>query len=509
MDRMKCEAQTQIALEDDINIADIKPDVFSVVTENGEVEIEEVRALEDHILVKGKLHFCILYISDEEIHRPAGMGGTLSFEERLFVKGVQTGEIAFAEGRTEDLSVGMINSRKLSVQALLRLRVWTEEAENTLMAVGVSSQEPVEVLKQPLQALHLSIRKKDIFRVKKELELPDSMPNIFQVLWQSCVLGEMMMSVEEECLRLQGEAKLFLFYEGEGEKRPFMWYETAIPIQGSMECQGMRSDMLENISCRIGHKEIEVRTDEGGEERKIGVDLVLDLDMKLYEELQTERLADLYSVKKEVEVTAKDGSFQRLLTRNTGKCRVGGRLQTAETEPEIQKICVAMGEVLLDKTEASPEGLEVRGTLEVKVLYATKDPEMPFYSLKKSVPFSYTLEVPGGNQQMDSWQICPVLEHLQAAASDGKEMEVKAQIALKSFVCTGFCEPVVVEATLKEPDQLKAKALPGIVAYIAGEKDNLWSIGKRYSVPVQNLREMNHLQGEEIRTGEKLLIVKG
>ena len=48
MDREKYSAQTQIALEDDINITDAKPDVYQLVTEKGQADVEEVRAMEDH-----------------------------------------------------------------------------------------------------------------------------------------------------------------------------------------------------------------------------------------------------------------------------------------------------------------------------------------------------------------------------------------------------------------------------------------------------------------------------
>ena len=69
MDRIKGEAQTQIVLEDDINITDAKPDVFILVTEKGDIQTEEIRVMEDHVHVRGKLHFCVFYLSDEEIHR--------------------------------------------------------------------------------------------------------------------------------------------------------------------------------------------------------------------------------------------------------------------------------------------------------------------------------------------------------------------------------------------------------------------------------------------------------
>ena len=52
MDQIGCEEQTQITLEDDVNIADAKPDVYQVVTQQGHVELEEVRASDGHVHVR-------------------------------------------------------------------------------------------------------------------------------------------------------------------------------------------------------------------------------------------------------------------------------------------------------------------------------------------------------------------------------------------------------------------------------------------------------------------------
>lgn len=509
MDRIKSETQTQVALEDDINIADVKPDVFQLVTEKGEARVEEIRALEDHVHVKGKLYFCVLYISDEDVHHPACMEGALPFEEKLFVKGAVPGDNVTAEAALEDLSVGMINSRKLSVQALVRLTVCAEGTMDTLLAVDVEGPDCVEVQKKTLQALNLAIQKKDIFRVKKELDLPNGMPNVFQMLWQTCRLKNLSFGIGEESLRLQGELELFFLYEGEGENRPVMWYETELPLSGTVECQGMRADMLEDISCRIGHKEIEVKADEDGEERKIGLELVLDLDMKLYEEIQMEMLSDIYGVTREVEALRQMGQFKRLVTKNTGKAKVSGRLQALPGAPEIQKICSASGEILLDRIEPGAEGLQIEGILEVRALCTAQDGEMPFYGMKGSIPFSYTLEVPQAESADLVWRIEPALDGIQAARNDAGEAEVKAQISLKGFLCRQMQEPVVTDLQVRELDPGRVNSLPGIVAYIVREGDSLWNIGKRYYVPVRALREMNDLNGEDVKPGDRVLIVKG
>lgn len=88
MDQIGCEEQTQITLEDDVNIADAKPDVYQVVTQQGHIELEEVRASDGHVHVKGVLHFKVLYLADEETHHPACMEGELAFEEQILMGSV-------------------------------------------------------------------------------------------------------------------------------------------------------------------------------------------------------------------------------------------------------------------------------------------------------------------------------------------------------------------------------------------------------------------------------------
>ena len=48
-----------------------------------------------------------------------------------------------------------------------------------------------------------------------------------------------------------------------------------------------------------------------------------------------------------------------------------------------------------------------------------------------------------------------------------------------------------------------------MVVYMVKAGDNLWNIGKKYYVPVDNLRSLNGLESDELKAGQKLLIVKG
>jgi len=48
-----------------------------------------------------------------------------------------------------------------------------------------------------------------------------------------------------------------------------------------------------------------------------------------------------------------------------------------------------------------------------------------------------------------------------------------------------------------------------MVIYVVKNGDSLWSIGRRYYVTVDSIRELNNLSTDEIRPGQKLLIARG
>lgn len=508
MDRIKCRASAQVTIEDDINITDAKPDVYQLVMEQGQVDIEEVRAVEDHVHVKGTLKFQVLYLSDEEVHHPACMEGALPFEEQIFMDGVSANDNVTVRAALEDLSVGMINSRKLSVQALVDLSLSVEVLQDMQAAVGLDCQETVELQKKTMQALDLCISKKDIFRIREEAELPNGMPNIFSLLWQSCQLKNVAFRIMDEKMSVQGEIGLFFVYEGEGEERPVMWHEITIPVNGTVECQGMREGMLEDIRCSIGHKEIEVKADSDGEERKISLELVLDLEMKLYEEQQVETIADLYGVEKEITAIRQPGQCKQLLGKNTGKLKASGRFKVAPGLPRLHQLCGSFGEIQTGAVETCPEGLKITGAVLVRAVYTTTDADVPIYCLKDSIPFSYVLEIAGISDDC-TYEVEPSLDELTVSMLDGDEADAKAVLTFKGLACRMYEEPVVSDVKVTELDPDKLAALPGIVVYMVKGGDSLWDIGKKYYVPIARMKEMNDLSGDEVKPGDKLLVVKG
>lgn len=509
MDRIKCRADSQMTLDDDVNISDTMPDALSIVMDRAELKAEEVKAAADHVTVKGTLLFSVMYLTEEGAQSLYCMDGKVPFEEQVFMEGVENGDAVNVKWDVEDFSASLINSRKMNVQALVNLRLSVDELYDEETAVDMYHDEPVEYCKRALELSQIAIQKKDIFRIKEETELPQNYPNVFQVLWESVQLNNVEFRVLEEKLSVQGEVTVFVLYEGEGEEAPTRHFEAVLPFNGIIECHGCKEEMFADIDYAVGHKELEIRPDFDGEERVIGLELVLDLDIKLYEEETVELLSDVYGVTKEVEAVTRKGHYRQLLTDGGGKMKAADHLKVKSGDARILQLCHSEGNVRIDSAEASEEegGIRINGSMDMRVLYVTSDDRVPYAAVKGSIPFTFMLEAPGVNGE-SVFEVRGSIEQLSVSMLDSEEIDVKAVLDFRAMVFNLLEEDVITELQEEELDQDKLNNLPGIAAYIAKEGDTLWQIGKKYYVPVAQIREMNNLSSDELKAGDKLLVVK-
>ena len=69
-------------------------------------------------------------------------------------------------------------------------------------------------------------------------------------------------------------------------------------------------------------------------------------------------------------------------------------------------------------------------------------------------------------------------------------------------------ENILTDLNITPLDAEVLEKLPGFAIYYVKPGDSLWQIGKKYYVSVNRVKEMNNLTEDEIKAGDKLLIVK-
>jgi LysM repeat protein len=66
----------------------------------------------------------------------------------------------------------------------------------------------------------------------------------------------------------------------------------------------------------------------------------------------------------------------------------------------------------------------------------------------------------------------------------------------------------MVDAEEKDYDYEKRKEIPGVAVYIAGKEEPLWNVAKAYGSSVEEIRNLNQMEGTDLKAGQKILVVK-
>ncbi len=505
MNRWKNSAAVQITLDDDFIVPDAMDDVAQVIMGTGDIQVESVKNQGEKVTVKGKLIFQVLYRKEEGGLQT--LAGSIPFEEPINVPGLEEKDYLTVTWDLEDLTAGIINSRKLSVKAMVTLKVRVETLCDAEAAVDVSGDGEIQVRKRSAEAAVIAVRKKDTYRIKESISLPGSKPSVEQVLWSQMKLREASAKPLDGQICVEGELTVFLIYEGEGENTPVQWMEETVPFSGQVELAESREGMVPSIGLRLIHKELEAKPDYDGEMRELEVDAILELDIKLYEEQQLELLGDLYATDREISAETGQVNFDRLLTKNTGKCRIAEKIRLGSAGERILQICHNDGAVRIDETEIKEDSLLITGTLDVTLLYMTSDDAEPVKAVIEPVPFEYAAEAPGIDEN-SVYQINAGLEQMSAVMTGGDQVEVKAVLSLDILVLQPVSQPVIDQVSESPVDVARLQALPGIVGYIVQAGDDLWNIARKFHTTENRVMETNGLADRQVHPGQCLILVK-
>lgn len=503
--REKSRASTQLTFDEDYNVPDVKPDIGRMIQSKGEVRVEEVRLMENHAYVKGELGVDLLYVGEEE-GRVYSLSARLPIEETLNLDGMESGDKMCLKWEIEDLSLHVINSRKMNIKAIVSFYALVEEPK-TLMLPVETDEENVSEKKKKMRLLGLVVHKKDTIRIKEEITLASNKPNISEILWSTMEVRGLEIRPGEHALEVKGELFVFALYAGDEEGNPLQWLEYARPFQAQAECEECTSDLIPNIETTVMQQSLEVKPDADGEERLLTAEAVLEMDIRLYREEEHEILLDIYTPLAECIPQGREEVLESLLVRNFSKCRLNDRIPMKETQGKILQICHSQGKIKVDKTKIVENGIQVEGVVQVKVLYIIGNDDMPFYSMEAMIPFSHTVEAVGITEQC-VYHLRTDLEQLSTTMVDSNEIEVKAALSLNLLVLCQDREKIIEEIIQQPLDQEKLQNMPGITVYIVQPKDTLWDIAKTFYTTVEQICRLNDLQEEEIKPYQPLLLVK-
>lgn len=497
---------SQLTIDDDFNLPDNKPDIDKIISKCGNVIVEDVEVDYGKVHISGTVCFSLIYQTKADETGLECYEGEIPFEDSINVDSATKTSKVTNNSKLEDLTINMINSRKIEVRGLLGSSVQLYEEYRTKAACELENGQGVESKFKRQQLTELVVAKQDMFRLKEELEIPQSKPNIRDILWSSVSLRNMEKKVLDGKIGIRGEIECFIVYRGFESDNLVQYLYSVRTINKELECPEAKEDMILEAICKLGKGEACVRQDADGEDRIIAVDYCVQLCIKLYQDREINLIADLYSPQVEIVPELETIPYENLWMHNLAKAKLSERRRGKGENEQILQICHTYGDVEVDDVEVFDDSVKVSGVVKANILYIAND-DAPIKCMEEMIPFDYTIDT--GTLPKDAVvRVEADLDLLTTTLLSAEDYEIKAQVNLDMCVFTQTEFDVVTDMKITPIDYEKKAQLPGIVGYIVQPDDTLWSIARKYYATTESIRTLNHIEDDIVREGDRLIIVK-
>lgn len=506
MNRCNSRENVQITLDTDFNVPDIKPDARAVMQEKGEVVIEEIRVLDGKVNIKGALYFTLLYAGEDDVP-VCDLTGNIPINETVVLGCDSTREDEITiHTSIDDLRGELINSRKFGVRAIINMEVLAETVYDGEGAIEIEGDDSILRRKKSMDITRLILSKKDTLRVRDECKIPGTKDTIGRILYDDVSLLEVETRVGEDKLVLSGEASLFIIYLSADETPQLNFHEFIVPLSGEVNCGGCDETNVVQAEVGIHSREIEVKSDEDGEDRVIDVEIVLDLDIKAFGEERMELLTDFYSTKKECTPVFQTSYFENLILKNKSKSRVNGKIPMDSANPPLQ-IWKVTGAVRVDEKRIVEDGVEVEGVIDINVLYQSADDAVPLAACSGVLPFEQHIQIPDILPDSDI-RMTVGIEQINGSLLGENEADIKAVVVIDVLAFNNIEEPIIADFKIEELDCDARAREPGLIGYVVKKGDELWNIAKEFYTTIDTIMEINELESDLLHEGDVLLVMK-
>lgn len=513
MDTMGAQKEIQAIVDEDMIVPDSKPDIDRLIAKDGKIEATIEKKHGGRLALDGVFRYRMLYGNEKFPGNAYFISGEFQVNEVLSQTDGTEEETGIEGGyldcdfEIEDFKVSIINGRKYNIKAIINAKCRMRKEEIRQITTKMEGMDDICMKQESLQVLELTCSKKDIYRIREDINIPKNKPNIEKILWDFAGANGLTYKLGENQIEIEGQLDTFVLYQPADEDAPQQWLEQVIPFRGVVEAQGISSEMVHNICGSLGKWEIVIKEDEDGEPRMLSVDAVIELKIRTYQDTSMSVLKDVYSTRNRLVLQKEPCRLERLVLKNSSKVKVSHKEKVEEKDGGVLSVCAANPQILLEDIQQTPKGMELSGIIRVNIMYVSTNDVYPISEMTEEIPFSHLMEI---NEKKENYtrEVYANMDSIQAGMSGQNEIELKAVMELVAFIK----EPVLVNSIqqidVQQITDEERMHFPCMTGYVVQEHDDLWEIAKENHTTIETIRELNGLDEKELVPGQKIILLE-
>lgn len=481
--------------EGDCIVPDIKPDIFSIITSSGIVNVYKKEIMEGKVRIDGAINTYTMYIAEEEGKREIrSINYVLDFSQIINIENAQSDMIPEIQTNLKSIEAKVINERKINIKAILDLDIKLFTNKNEEFITGISDIKDLQKMEKNIEVNSLLGTEKTKAQAKETISI-DSIDNLTEILKVNLEITNRDTKISYNKILAKAEARLKIMYLTEDGR--INTVSANIPVMGFIDMK----DISENNVCDIQY---EVRNmiikPNGVEEHSIYVEIEIEIIASAYETKQINIIQDLYSPSRNLSFEQKKvrAMQNKCNYRNVYSIREKQLLNIGE-----EKVYDADVKIEIENYKMLEDEVQINGNINIIFSHSINNMQEIGIS-QMQLPLEYKMPCKGINTN-NNIKINTDIPVQDFTILPNGEIEIKIDV---EFMISSSIEVDINEIfNIKEQENINKNEY-NMVIYFTKKDDNLWKIAKEFSSTIEIIKKCNELESDEIMPGMQLFITK-
>ena len=503
-DQIIGEGQSQLLVDRDIIVPDIKPDIARILSVEGKVNITSKDIEQDRIMVEGIVNFGVLYTTDDEPQPIFAMIQGTNISHYIDIIGVMPKMESEIKCSIEHIDFNKLNGRKLNIQCVLNIKGKVSDRISIDMIKEVSGISDVQLLRDTVTIDNTIADNTAQSVIRGTIEIMSDMPPIAEIVKYDTIIHKKEVKVEEGRIEVSGGLLVTAIFSSKDENVDIYKVQQDMAFSHTIDMPGVTPGMLCMVDYNVDDVYTELKENEQDENREIDVEVVVGLRAKAIEKIEYPTIIDAYAPSTRIEAGKKNIVMNGYYGGGSSQVVVKESLPLPENTPEMEKVYDIVCRPIVTDYKTVEDKVIVEGVVGLDVIYLVKGEARLVHSFSEEIPFRHSIVVPGCKIDMKP-EAEVSIEHMDYSMLTKNEIEIKILLGCYVKVYEKISKDFIIK--LDEIEGERAPKKSSITIYVVQPKDTLWKIAKRYYTTIEDIVKVNEIQDpDKIAIGMKLVI---
>lgn len=480
-------------------------EIESIINQKEMVTANSITVRENQLTINGTVDYCLLYYPKNS-DTVCGFEREMPFEENIKIMGIDSNDMVNVSLEAVSANIKMIDEKSYIYKIQIKAYITVEKIEDLEVITDVENEKAMTKNKT-IEGLKIVANKTDTFRINEQISIPSRKGSIGRIVWNDVRIRSKNITVMDGYVQINGQLSLFVIYIPEQEEEAEQWLEQTLDFGGQLEIDEAKEGMVSYIETVLDGINIQPQMNQDNEVSDLSINALLKMDIKLYEEIEYNVVDDVYEPGANLVPVRESKKYDKLLVKNSSRTKETVKMKIDESKGQILQICNSSAEIKIHNIVISDNGIKVMGTIKTCIMYISTEDSRTICCQCSENDFKHRIDAEGIEAD-DRYYLDWNVEQVSANMLNASEVEIKAVIALEVIVFKQIEDEFVMDIKEEEMDIEALNNAPFIKGYVVQKGDTLWKLAKENYTTMEKIIDANQLENENIKTGDRLLIIK-